>query len=537
MDGKMQQIREKILNKKNLYILCFLALNLIEFLRATQTGDIWHVAVNFMGIVFMLIVVSAYPLKIFLNPLNAVYTLLCLASMVAVYFHWRAHYGEYLVWQIETAIVNVWWIGILARLLFRQIFVEKIKNIHLDKKGWIWIVMSFFMIASVSGRWWPLWYLLMFGSFYLTRYTKEDAKALWDAMIDGTILSFFCLQIFAYGTRPYDTVRYVGFLTNSNMMGLYYLIIYLMALYKQHILHVKKAAWGWKLFYFIGAGGLLSFQLFTMCRTAWVTSIVITILYGILVVRKLWKLKWGQVLLRGMALCLMFMATFLPVYLTIRWLPTLTHYRIWFEGEYSVSKVHSFDPPDSEKYIDLDEFLDALLGRIINTVQSMDERNPFVLQVSAIEMERVELVEVPWTKDGGISQRLTIYKAYLRDMTWYGNPENTGYYLIGDGEYHSWHAQNLWIQIGYYFGIPAGILSIVLTVVLIYSHGKKMLWNKEDVHAVIPFFMCILYFVFGIMEVVWNPGQLVMFLMFFVQHPQCGSRIAATAAEEGDGNQ
>lgn len=522
----MEKIREwvknKILNKKNLYILCFLALNLIEFLRATQSGDVWHVAVNFMGIVFFIIVVSAYPLRNFLNRFNAIYTLLCLAAMVAVYFHWRAHYGEYLVWQIETAIVNVWWIGIVIRRLFKQIFVEKTVSLRPGVPGWIWIAMSMLMIASVSGRWWPLWYLLMFGSFYLTKYTKEDAKALWDAMIDGTILSFFCLQIMAYGTRPYDEVRYVGFLTNSNMMGLYYLIIYLMVLYKLHILHMKKAAWGWKLFYFIGAGGMLSFQLFTMCRTAWVTSIVLTFLYGILVVKRLWELKWPQVLLQGMALCLMFVMTFLPVYLSIRWLPTLTHYRLWLGGEYSVSKVHSFDPPDSEKYIDLDEFLDALFGRIINTLHSMDDRNPFVLQVSAIEVERVELVELPWTTDGGLRTRFTIYKAYLKDMTWYGNPENTGYYQIGDSDYHSWHAQNLWIQIGYFYGIPAGILSIVLSVVLIYFQGKKMFRHKEQPHAIIPFFMCILYFTFGLMEVVWNPGQLVMFLMFFVQHPQCG---------------
>ena len=490
----MENIKKIILNKKNLYILCFLALNLVEFLRATQTGDIWHVVVNVMGIVFLFIVVSAYPLKEFLNPLNAVYTLLCLAAMVAVYFHWRAHYGEYLVWQIETAIVNVWWIGIMVRLLFKQIFVEKTKSFRPGVAGWIWIAMTMLMIASVSGRWWPLWYLLMFGSFYLTKYTEEDAKALWDAMIDGTILSFFCLQTLAYGTRPYDEVRYVGFFNNSNMMGLYYLIIYLMVLYKLHILHMKKAAWGWKLFYFIGAGGMLSFQLFTMCRTAWVASIVITFLYGILVVRKLWELKWRQVLLRGIALCLMMVVTFLPVFLTIRWLPTLTHYRLWFPGEYAVYKVHSFDPPDSEKYVELDEFLDALLGRIIRTLNGIEVKNPFVLQVNAQELERVELVDIPWLKDGSLRMRFTIYKVYLRDMTWYGNPQNMGYYLIGEGTYQSWHAQNLWIQIGYYYGIPAGILLIVLTVVLVYAYGKRLLRNKDNPHAIIPFFMCVFCF-------------------------------------------
>ena len=530
----MEKIKENVFSKKNFYILCFLALNLIEFLKATQTGDIWHVAVNFMGIVLFVIIASAYPLKSFLNRWNAVYTLLCLAGMIGVYFHWRAHYGEYLVWQIETAIVNIWWLGIILRLLFRRIMVEKLQGFAPGLKGWLWILMSVLMIASVSGRLWPLWYLLMFGSFYLTHYTKEDAKALWDAMIDGTILAFFAFQIFAYGTRPYDTVRYVGFYTNSNVLACYYLIVYLMVLYKLHILHIKKAPWGWKLFYFIGAGGLLSFQIFTLCRTAWVTAVVLTVLYGVLVLRKLWELKWSQVCLRGAALCLMIVLTFMPVYLTIRWLPTLTHYRTWFAGEYSIDKVHSFDPPNSYKYIELDEFWQELVGKIKDTVWDLEEVNPFVRKVYAQEMERVDLVQVPWKLPESIRIRLTIYKAYLRDITWYGNPENTGYYLIGEWEYHSWHAQNLWIQIGYYFGIPAGILSVILSVILLVDHGKTMLRKKESIYAIIPFFICVLYFVFGLMEVVWNPGQLVMFLMFFVQHPQIAKEQSDLACLKGE---
>lgn len=269
---------------------------------------------------------------------------------------------------------------------------------------------------------------------------------------------------------------------------------------------------------------MLSFQLYTMGRTAWMTAIVLTILYGIFVVRKIWRKSWGRVFCRGGALALATVLTFVPVYGTIRWFPAVLHYPVWYEGEYSVNKVHSFDPADSEKYVGLDEFLEALLGRLAGTLKRAGAQSPFAIKAYAAETEpqmpRVDLLEVPWTKDKGILNRLTIYKAYWDDLTWYGNGPDKGYYLIGTGKYHSWHAQNLWLQIAYYFGIPAGILLIVLSVVLLYHHGKKMLADWENPYGIIPFFVCVLFMVFGLSEVVWNPGQLVMFLIFFVQHPQ-----------------
>ena len=72
------------ISKKTLYLLCFMALNLIEFLRASQTGDIWHVAVNCTGFVVMIMIASAYPLKEFCTIPNGIYTVACVAAMAAV---------------------------------------------------------------------------------------------------------------------------------------------------------------------------------------------------------------------------------------------------------------------------------------------------------------------------------------------------------------------------------------------------------------------------------------------------------------------
>ncbi len=60
-------------------------------------------------------------------------------------------------------------------------------------------------------------------------------------------------------------------------------------------------------------------------------------------------------------------------------------------------------------------------------------------------------------------------KAYIKDMTWFGHSEEDGQYKLGMAEdsYASWHAQDLWIQPGYSYGIPAGVLLVVLTIALL----------------------------------------------------------------------
>ena len=356
-------------------------------------------------------------------------------------------------------------------------------------------------------------------------------------MIDGNIISFFILQIFAYGVRPYDELRYKGFHHNCNMAALYYLVMYVMCLYKLHLLECTKAKRGWKIFYLLGAGGMLSFQFITMCRTAWIASVVVTFLYGLIVVRKLWKKKWTAVLGRGVMIAVAMVITFIPVFMTARWLPTLAPGRAWYPGEYNNQNlIHKEDSATSEKYTELDEFLNEALGRVISIFQSAKYENPLVIKAKASEIvnvEKAEPFEAEWLKDAGLQARFTIYRAYWEDLTWVGNPAGTGCYEISEN-YYSYHAQNLWLQIAYYYGIPAGVLLVLLTGVLLIYDYKKMMKNRDNPYAIIPFFLCVIYFCFGIMEVVWNPGQLIFFLMFFVHMPLDNKHLLAEKSKKSE---
>ncbi len=518
-----------LFTKRALYTLCFTALNALDFVRNTRNGDISSVAVNATGLVLLFIIASQYPVRELRNAANYIWSGLCLTVAVggtaAALTSGRDSILHMYVWAFVLAVVNVWWIVIYGKYLAVRFWRERKQSGSLSVRpglcGWIWIVMTALMTFSRSGRVWPIWFLAMFGMFYVTKYSREERDMLMDGMVDGTILSFFMLQIFAYGFRPYDTVRYIGAFSNSNITALHYLVVYAMVLFKLHLLHLRGAKKGWKLFYFTGACGLLGFMFLTMGRTAWVTAFLLTVLYGVFVVRRIWQKKWSAVLGRFLALGLSAILLFPVVFATVRWLPTILHHPVWFLDEYSVNKVHSFDPPDSWKYVELDEFMETVLGRIWRTFQASGARDPFLLVAHAQE-ETEDVIELvgPEGMDPALNIRFSIYRMYLKNLNLSGHSPQEGHYQLKDADYMIWHAHNVWLQVAFDFGIPTGILFLVMTAALLRKHYLGMKNHGGNGYAIIPFFLCMLFFCYGIMEMVWNVGQVVLALFFVVQHPQ-----------------
>lgn len=503
--------------KRAFYILCFVALNIIDFLRTTQDGDGWSAAANATGLVVLALLTANCQLRAFRN----VFSVVCpLAALGALAYPFLAHnsrpFGMYL-WAYEIAVINIAWLCLLLPVYIRRLFVEKSLSVKTGVLGVGWAVMMLLMGFSVGRKVWPFWFLLIFGMFYMTQYTAQDMQMIKQGIIDGTLLSFLGIQAYAYGFRPYDELRYIGAYSNSNNTSLHYLIVYMMILFKLHIIQTTGDKKYKKVIYFVLAAGVLGLMFMTMGRTSWVTAGIATLFYGILVVGKKWKKNVGGILIRGAVLGVAVVLLFPAVFASVRWLPTILHHPIWYEGEYSTEKVHSFDPPDSYKYIELDEFLEAVFGRIIGTFRVY--HNPLVMRAYAAEQyETVELIG-PENMDLALRIRASIYTTYWNNLKWNGHLYDEGHYEIEGTGYHSWHAQNVWLQMAYTYGIPAGILFVGLTVLLL-VRSWRTLKNSDAPYSIIPFFVWILFFVYGIMEVDWNVGQYVLVLLFIVQHPQ-----------------
>ncbi len=499
-------------------------IRLSEVLGGLKAADLWYMAANFTGLVMMLIVFSAYKIKAFVTVFNIIWTGLCLGVMVYLPYYHTNHGMTFHLWQVETAILNVWWLFIIIKHLIAKAIKNKRLAIKWNVPAIIWGLMSICMLLSVyENKLWVLLYFLMFGVFFLTEYTSKEREDIWNGMIDGILVSFVIVQVAAFLLRPFDYDRYSGLHANSNSAGLYYLIVYVVCLCKLHLLHMQKAKKKVKFCFVLLAGCTLSLQFMTMCRTAWIVSVIATVFYGLIVMRKIWNSTWKKLIQSGVIIVLSMMITFVPVFMAARWIPTMVPIRTWYGEEWgSEFRVTRGESPFSEKYTDLDEFLESVFGRIVLTFQSANANNPFVLKAYAAaneEFERIELIEAEWLQDQGLRIRLSIYKAYWDDLTWFGNENTEGYYKFGDINYQSWHAQNVWLQIAYYYGIPAGALLIVLTALLFINGYKKMVNHKNYPYSIIPFFTCLIYFGFGIMEVVWSLGQLALFLIFFVNMP------------------
>lgn len=582
-----KSIRDVILsigNRQLLYFLCFLAFELIDFLRNTQNGDIWSAAVGGTGLVMMVLIFSEYPLKEWhygkhTRVYMAIWTVCCLGIAGASAL-WQQHFilGIY-KWTFFLGVWNVWWIFLVGQEIVKRLWKAGSLRAKPNLTGVLALVMVFLMTFSRSGRLWPVWFAVMFGMFYVTRFTREKLEQLFEAMVDATIVAFFVIQIYAYGFRPYDVIRYLGAYPNSNVASLHYLVVYTMVLCKLHYLEKKNAKKGWRIFFFLGAAGLLDFMFLTMGRTSWVTAIVITCFYGIFVIWKNWKKKFSGVIVRGAALVAAFVVLFPVVFGTVRFLPAVLHHPVWYGGEYSIEKVHSFDPADSPKYIEMDEFLEAVFGRIVGTFykgDAMQEDEAGEASVAGNSTDNVVTVEAgtaggnagagsadntvaentedrenadrenaeqdnvnsavavdasqtsyeiiekigPEGMDEALNIRLSIYAAYLRNLNWFGHPDAEGHYQFADIDYFSWHAQNVWLQMAFSYGIPSGILFLILTV-LLFRKNFGILKNAGNVpYKIIPFFICLLFFVYGLMELDWNVGQYPLILLFITQHPQ-----------------
>lgn len=519
----MKMNKDKIFTKKVLYVVCFMALNFLDVMRNFQflhfkmgerivrltdffpgykIADIWLIVGNMAGIFMAIILFSACPLKRFCNRFNAIWSGVCMAAGIGVCFIDLPKYGMILP-QVELAVFNLWWIGILVKYYIYEIFVKHSIKIAFNKTAVLWTVMTVFMLLSQTRfKVWPLWYYFMFGLFYITPYTIKDRELLFDSMIDGSLIAFYIMQIISFFLRPFNDARYQGMHTDWNISALYYLIIFLMCLFKLHILNEKNGKKGQKLFYEGTTAVTLCLQIMTGCRTAWVTSAVVILLYGIFVLIKREKISFLKSILRGMRLVVLTVLLFVPVFFCARYLKPLSPAEILSVEEYGVIR----------DYTELDEFLENTFQRVYRIFGGIKEKDTD--ESATAVMEGTDANATPqWIKDPASRERYQIYVTYLSHTTWVGG------LTFDDSDGTMYHAHNLWIQMAYTYGIPVGILCVVMAVVLIVNNYRKMKYNEKNPYGIIGFFVTLVFFIYGLMECVWMIGQLTLFLVYFAQCP------------------
>lgn len=509
------KIKEKVVfdysRRRALYALCFCMFCLIDQRSKTCSGlDGWLESFrDLTGVVIGIIIMSHYRPEDF-RKRKLPYIIWSILSVIggAVAIWWGKNYYYFFNdWIVK--VVDVVLFGYILIHTFISVVLEK-KSPKLNKKFAItWLVMMILMIVSRSTYVWPFCYLVMFGCFYLTDYSKEEQTDLFQGMLDGIILGFFLMQGWCFVFRPFDNwdYRYVGIYNNCNLNALFYLVV-LAAVFAK-IIYVNRIGAGKliRVYYWVGAGVVLSFLFLTVGRTAWMTAFILGLIFlGCL---KLVQRK-KRFILNGMILILCACLTFPLCFGAVRYLPPVFHHPVWFWGEWSNDKVHSWDPVDSPKYVDFDEFM----GRVGYGFDSVFEHSPFMIKSQAAD----ERYERAYFKESILPSatiaRKTIYQHYFEELNLLGHPyEEQGFQLTPT--YWVGHAHNIYLQYGTDFGIVVMFLFIILILWSATLYIKRIIKKcKEEDIAYLLFL--IIPSVFGLLEYAWGVGSVTIMLLFVI---------------------
>lgn len=506
-----KRIRYDVSWRRILYVLCFFFFCVIDqrVLTCAPNGGGREIFRDLTGVTMAVLILSHYKREdiVRYKKIYLVWSIAAIIGLPILFIVGRSRLPFPADWIVILFDIFIWGYVIIAT--FTRVFLEKRRPQLRKKPLAVWLLMMFLMIFSRSDLWWPVCYLIMFGCFYLTDFDKTEQEDMFQGALTGIILAFFVFQGLCLLYRPYDALRYVGWYTNTNNNALFYLSVLAAVLTKLYCAKYSQSGKWLQRCWFLCTGVVLSFIVMTIGRAAWIASLFMIVFLFLFMCRGRGK----KACLHSIALLILCVCFAFPVcFSAARYVPPLRHHPVWFFGEWSEEKVHSWDPWDSEKYVDIDEFLDAAGGRVMQSVRELFMHFTPSLKVQAAEEKPQPVIADDEYRDGFIVRK-NIYKYFWSELNWRGHRnDEIGFQLLSD--YWIGHAHNIFLQFGTNFGIPVMIL---FTVMLIWSLGVCMkLWlltRKAEFAG--SFFWLLIPLLFGMFEFCWGAGSLIILMIFF----------------------
>lgn len=543
--------------KRIVYTFAMLLLCTVAFVRGVGGGDWWNAAVSCLGFALFPVIVMRYGFKSFLKIPYLVWLLISVpaAAVIIHKFYYSAiHRMAFALLVVACVFYGLVIIRIVYSIVKKEIGVELKKLNPL-----FYICLAFFVFASVSVNQatWPIFYGVFFISFYLAPSDEKDGETLFLSLADALLISFFLIQSFAFLHRPYDQVRYVGAYTNSNLNGMFYFCAYIAWLSKYFYFCKKESPKALRIIHFLFACAMWSFALLTISRSSLMAFVFSTIVF--LITAEVLILKKSFVkgfLLKGICMLCVFLVSFPLVFACVRFIPPLRHHPIWIT-EYSEDFVHSYDPWNSPKYIDLKEFFGTFVGRF--DIENVDEKSSVTTEQKLIKENNASPGEKTENKtsageyvekgdkvlsypDGIVPGTDATHPAYTKE-TYQGLEKILGIrkYIYGyflthlnlkghEREYpfvwlFSWyqvlHAHNSYLQIAYCFGIIAGILFTALSLYGLITPIVYIVRKREKAEWYLVFIALAQtgIFVISIVENISFPGKMMFSLLFVTLLP------------------
>lgn len=378
----------------------------------------------------------------------------------------------------------------------------------------LWAIMMALMLVSRSDYLWPWAYAVLFGIFYLTDFTLEEREDIYQGLLNGTILSFFVFQGYCCVFRPYDMIRYVGIFTNSNNNAVYYLVVLAAVFAKLWSITRPEVHWLVRAFLWLTVGAVYAFTFMTIGRMAWGVSFLMGIFFLIFYR----DCKGRKRFIRGGLTIILCSVLMFPVcFAATRYIPPLFHHVVWFFGEWSESKVHSWDPWNSEKYIEMNDVLEEAFGRVMETLEEIVKADPLVMRARASELPeedpRIAAAVIRGADESdGLLVRKTIYRIYFSRLNLMGHSQaDQGFQLMK----HYWcgHAHDIYLQYGTDFGVLMLLCFIALNGMTVVVLLKRSVKNGPHPSAGWILFL-FPPLVFGAIEYAWGSGAMTIVILF-----------------------
>ena len=550
--------KKKVDVKRIVYTVAMLLLCVVAFVRGVGGGDWWNAAVSCLGFALFPVIVTRYGFKSFLKIPYLIWLVISV-PVAAVIIH-RFYYSAIHRMAFALLVVECVFYGLIIIRIIYSIVKKEIGREFKKLNPLFFVCLAFFLFAAVSANQatWPLFYGIFFISFYLAPNDEKDSETLFLSLADALLISFFLIQSFAFLHRPYDQVRYVGAYTNSNLNGMFYFCAYIAWLSKYVYLCKKEAHKAFKIIHFLFACAMWSFALLTISRSSLMAFVFSTIVF--LVTAEILMLKKNFVkgfLLKGLLMFLVFVLSFPLVFACVRFIPPLRHHPIWIT-EYSEDFVHSYDPWNSPKYVDLKEFFGTFVGRF--DIENVDEKSGVTTEQKLIKENNAapnDSTETASENDGSYEVkgdkvvsypdgvipgtdaahpayesetykgleiihgiRKYIYGYFLTHLNFRGHEREYPFIWLFSW-YQVLHAHNSYLQIAYCFGIIPGLLfsaislyGTVKPIVLIFKKKEKAEW-----YLVFIALAQTGIFVISIVENISFPGKMMFSLLFVTLLP------------------
>ena len=550
-----------IIFKRILYTICAYALCIIAYFRGAGTGPQWHTAIWCIGFAILPIILCQYKAKEYLKVIYPYAIWLVVFTIGAIiYIPSHGPNDDYRL----SFICQIMEVGVCGILIIRDVHTVISRGIKKTLGNVSVFTIAAFVLfllctISVNESVWPLYFGVLFISLYLTPFSRSDLENLGLGLADALIIMFFVIQSHAFLYRPYDEVRYLGFFNNANVNAMFYIVCYIALLTKYAAVR-KTGKQKWlTVVTFLFAAAMWGFVMLTMSRIVILAFVTTTVVFLIITECIMFKTRVKGFLLRGLAMFGIFVVSLPLVYACVRYIPALRHHPIWL-GDYSEDKVHSYDPWNSEKYIDIEDLLGGVLERInevkVHAAEKPDEALFSNGQMSGVgditpvvncQIEDNLIVSYEdgvtpgtdcyhplyqWDLKNGdrsyLGVRKYVYDYFLPGLNMAGHvPEYPSFWCFSN--YMVPHAHNSYLQIAYAYGIPAGIMMILINVgAIIYmfiSCIKK--GKKTDALDIMSICVQVAFMTISLMETLIFPGKMLLTLFFISLLPIAKRKIDA----------